>query len=142
MIMIKVRLHTGHVYEALARQGSAVLIRDGKRGKAYFVTKKNIAEWHNGISKMLPEIDDTVFADTTEMDKISVDEISKYLKKHGVENRIAVRTQNCCIHAEMLSLGDLFRLGKKSAGSIRDMGAVCIDELTRVFKEQYSLEWK
>lgn len=140
--MIKVRLHTGQVYEALAKQGSAVLIKDAKENKAFFVTKKNICEWHNGNSRMIPEMSSAVFADTSKMDEIPINSLNEHLLNNGTELHIATRIESACINAEVINLGDLFRMGKQSAASIPQMGAMCIDELSKLFRLQYSLEWK
>lgn len=130
------------MYEALALQGSAVLIKDAKKNKAYFVSKKNVSEWHNGNSAMLPKMDTSTFVDPSPFDRITTDAIREYLISNGVRDFTATRIQRICIHSEIDTLGDLYRIGKKSALGLRDMGEGSISELSRIFKERFNSEWK
>lgn len=130
------------MYEALAMQGSAVLIKDAKKNKAYFISKKNVSEWHNGNSKMLPVMDDRVLVDTTPFDNIVVGSIQEYLESLGVKTNIAKRVENVCRNSDIDSLGNLYRLGKASAKGLNDMGEGSIKELVRIYKERFNAEWK
>lgn len=142
MIMIRVRLNTGAMFEALAMQGCLVLIKDAKKNKAFFVPKKTITEWHNGNSSYLPNIDLSISIEPTPFDKIEVDGIKIYLESMGVDPCMATRIENCAKNAGLISLGDMYRLGKSSAKNIQDMGASSIRELEKVYAERMNKEWK
>ena len=139
--MIRVRLNTGAMYEALAIQGSSVLIKDARKNRALFVNKSNITEWHNGNSKYLPEMEGYTF-EPMPFDRISTDGIRVYLESMGVKQNVAIRIENCCANATIESLGELYRLGKVCALKLRDMGEGSISELERVYQERMNEEWK
>ena len=141
LIMIRVRLNTGAIYEALAIQGSSVLIKDARKNRALFVNKSNIVEWHNGNSKYLPKMDGYTF-EPTPFDRIATDGIRVYLESMGVKQNVAIRIANCCVNSGISSLGELYRLGKTGALKLRDMGEGSISELERVYQERVSEEWK
>ena len=138
--MIRVRLNTGTMYEALAMQGCLVLIKDANN--AFFVPKKNVVEWYNGNSSYLPRIDTSIHIESTPFDRIDVDGIKVYLESMGVKTNVAIRIENCCKKANLNSLGDMYRLGKKVAMRIQDMGENSIGELEKVFVERMNKEWK
>lgn len=130
------------MFEALAMQGSSVLIKDAKKNIAFFVNKSIVKEWHNGNSKMLPEMDAGGIVDFTPFDNIGLDSIKMYLESLGVKDIIATRIERCCRISDIDTLGDLYRLGKKGARSLNEMGGVSIKELERVFVERLNIEWK
>lgn len=53
--MIRVRLHTGDYFDALAIHENDVLVK--RKDLAQFVSKKEIMEWYGGCSRQLPVLD-------------------------------------------------------------------------------------
>ena len=140
--MIRVRLNTGLMFEALAMQGSSLLVKDSKKNIAFFVPKKSVNEWYNGNSRMLPVMETLVLVDTTPFDNIGLDSIKIYLESMGVKDTIATRIERCCRISDIDSLGNLYRLGKKGAIRLNEMGESSIKELERVFVKRLNIEWK
>lgn len=130
------------MFEALAMQGSLVLIKDAKKSKVFFVPKKTIDEWHNGNSSYLPKIDSSISIESTPFDKIDADGIKIYLESMGVNQYIATRIENCCKKALISTLGDMYRLGKDGVKKLQDMGVSSLRELEKVYVERMNKEWK
>lgn len=55
--MIRVRLHIGEVYDALAIHEGNVLVHDKRKDKVKFLDKREVLEWYGGSSKQLPTLD-------------------------------------------------------------------------------------
>lgn len=140
--MIKARLYTGYTFEAMAMQDNAVLLKDGKNNKCFFVDKKSVKEWYNGNSRMLPKMQAYDIVDTSSLDLISTIGIRQQLMEWGIPERVTTRICKACDYAHIRTLGELFRIGKSNALSLQEFGDLCAKELTKVFKKEFNLEWK